>query len=502
MSDSLKSKTIRGAAWTGIERVANQTVGFLVSIILARLLAPSDYGVIGMLSVFLSISQLFIDAGFSSALIQKKDRTDADFSTVFWCNLGIAIVCYLVLFGAAPFIADFYKMPVLSGMMRVLGLVLITNAAYTIQVTRLTAILDFKTQAKVSFANCVTSGIVGITMAFMGFGPWALVTQSVFASLFSGCAYWMLSGWRPQLMFSKESFKRLFSFGSRILAASCLHTLYTNISPIIIGRKYSAAALGVYARSDSLVTLPGGIFQSTLGRVIYPVLSSIQDDESRLRAAYNKYLRVITSLVAPSMLLMAAVSEPLILTLIGTKWLACVPYIMILAIGWMVDPIILVNLNMIYVKGRSDVVLKLEVVKKVIALAIVVTSVQFGVIWLCVGRAVYSFIALGLNLHVCGPFIGMSFWQQMQEVWRIYMSGIAAALCAYGVVYASKIWLSQNGNWWCSFGTLAVSGMVGLGIYILLAVIQRFDVVTEVLALLQKARGRISNRHALGKLER
>lgn len=491
MAESLKSKTIRGAAWTGFERIANQMVGFVVSIVLARLLVPSDYGVVGMLSVFLSISQLFIDAGFSSALIQKKDRTDADFSTVFWCNLAISSTCYIVLFIAAPWIAEFYHMPVLKNLMRVLGLVLVINATYTIQVTRLTTILDFKTQAKVSFTNCILGGIVGITMAALGFGPWALVTQSIFHSIFCSIAYSCLTKWHPQFLFSRESFRRLFAFGSRILAASCLHTLYTNISPIIIGRKYSAAALGFYSRADSLVALPGGIFQSTLGRVIYPVLSSIQDDEPRLRVAYNKYLRIITSVVVPSMLLLAAVSEPLILTLIGAKWLSCVPFIMILAVGWMLDPIIIVNLNMIYVKGRSELVLKLEVVKKVIAIVIVVVAVQFGVIWLCVGRTVYSFIALGLNLHVCGPFIGMSFWRQMQEVWRIYVSGIVAALCSYGIVFASKTLMPQSGNWWHSFGTLTISALVGLGVYILLAVIQRFDVVAEAVSLLGKAKGRL-----------
>lgn len=489
MSDSLKNKTIRGAFWTGVEKVANQAVGFVISIVLARLLTPADYGTVGMLAVFLSISALFIDAGFTSALIQKKDRTDEDFSTVFWCNLAISTACYVILFAAAPWIAEFYRMPVLENMLRVLGLVLIINAIYTTQVTRLTTRLDFKTQAKVSFTNCILSGVVGITMAALGFGPWALVAQSVFASTFSCIAYWWVTKWHPQFSFSKESFRRLFSFGSRILAASCLHTIYTNISPVIIGRKYSAADLGTYTRGDSLVSLPGNIFQTTLGRVIFPVLSSIQDDEPRLRAAYNKYLRVITSLVAPCMLLMAAVSEPLILTLIGERWLACVPYIMILAVGWMVDPIIVVNLNMIYVKGRSDVVLKLEVVKKVIAIAIVVVTVQFGVIWLCVGRVVYSFIALGLNLHVCGPFIGMSFWRQMQEVWKIYMSGFLAALGAYGV--AAGLGGAAANGWWFQLARLAAAGMTGLGVYVALAMALKFDIVDEVRGLIQKAKGRI-----------
>lgn len=489
MSDSLKSKTIKCAIWTGVERVATQSVAFVISIILARLLTPSDYGVVGMLSVFLSISRLFIDAGFTSALIQKKDRTDADFSTVFWCNLAISTACYLLLFAAAPWISDFYHMPVLRNMTRVLGLVLVINAVYATQVTRLTALLDFKTQAKVSFSNCILSGIVGITMAYLGFGPWALAAQSIFQSVFCCVSYWCLTGWHPQFVFSRESFNRLFAFGSRLLAASCLHTIYTNISPVIIGRKYSAADLGTYTRSDSLVALPGNIFQSTLGRVVYPVLSSIQDDEPRLRAAYNKYLRIITSVVAPSMLMMAAVSEPLILTLIGDKWLACVPYIMILSVGWMVDPIIVVNLNMIYVKGRSDVVLKLEVAKKMIAITIVVVAVQFGVIWLCVGRVVYSFIALGLNLYVCGPFIGMSFWRQMHEVWKIYASGMIAAFGAYFIV--SMLGAVSFGSWFLQLTRLLVAGFVGLGIYVTLAIVLKFDVVAEGGALFQKARNRV-----------
>lgn len=491
MTDSLRNKTFNGVAWTTFERVGTQVVGFVVTIVLARLLSPSDYGVVGILTVFLSVSQMFIDCGFGSALIRQKNKLEADFSTVFWYNLVISLACYIVLFAISPFIAAFYGMPILKNVLRVIGLNLVLQALYTIQATRLTAYVKFRLQAKIAVVSSLISGGLGICLAYFGLGVWALVGQTMGAAVCAGILFWLFSGWHPRFVFSLESFRRLFGFGSKIMVASFLHTIYINISPLIIGRKYSAADLGFYSRGDSIAALPGGVFQSTLGRVIYPVLSSIQDDESRLRAAYNKYLRVITSIVAPSMLLMAAVSEPLILTLIGDRWLGCVPYVMILAICWMIDPIVVVNLNMIYVKGRSDLVLKLEVVKKVIAIAIVVVAVQFGVIWLCVGRAVYSFIALGLNLHVCGPFIGMSFWRQMQEVWKIYASGIVAALCAYGIVIASKTWLPQSGTWWQSFGTLAASGIVGLGIYATLAIALKFDVVAEGLALFQKARKRI-----------
>jgi O-antigen/teichoic acid export membrane protein len=329
-------------------------------------------------------------------------------------------------------------MPILKSVLRVVGLNLIIHALYTIQVTRLTALVNFSLQAKIMVSSSLVSGCIGITLAYCGYGVWALVGQTMSAAVFSGIMYWLFTGWRPRFLFSKKSFRELFGFGSKIMAAGFLHTIYMNISPLIIGRKFSAADLGYYSRGDSLAALPGGIFQSTLGRVIFPVLSSIQDDEERLQRTYNKYLRIITSLVAPSMLLLAACAEPLIMLLIGEKWLPCVPYLQLLAIAWVCDPIILVNLNILYVKGRSDVVLKLEIIKKIIAILIVVIAVQYGVIWLCVGRVVYSYIALILNIRYCGPFLKMGFWRQIKEVKAIYISGLLAAFLAFVIVQYTK----------------------------------------------------------------
>ena len=319
MPDTIKTQTIRGVMWTGMERIANQSAGLVISIVLARLLIPADYGVIGIMNVFLGIAGLFIDCGLSSGLLQKKDKTDADYSTVFWCNMVMSSLCYLIVFAASPWISIYYKIPALKDMLRVLGLILVINALHTIQVTRLTALLDFKSQAKVSFTNCILSGAFGIWLAYRGLGPWALVGQSVFAAIYRTIAYWCITRWHPRFLFSRDSFNSLFAFGSRILGASILHTIYGYISPLIIGRKYSTETLGFYTKADSLVTLPGGIFQATLGRVIYPVLVTIKDEEERLKVTYNKYLRIITSLVAPAMLVFAAVSKPLILTLIGEK---------------------------------------------------------------------------------------------------------------------------------------------------------------------------------------
>lgn len=481
MAESLKSKTLKGAFWTLLERFGTQVVGFIVSIVLARLLAPSDYGVIGILGVFLGISQMFIDCGFGSALIRKKDRTDIDFSTVFWFNLVSAIFFYIVLFFSAPFIADYYHMPILVSVLRVIGLTLIIHALYTIQVTRLTATVNFKPQAKVAVLSCIFSGIVGIALAYCGFGAWALVGQSLSAATFSGTLYWIFSGWKPQFIFSKSAFKELFGFSSKIVGASLLHTIYTNISPLIVGRKYTAAVLGFYSRADGLIRLPESIFQGTFGRVIFPVLSSIQNDEARLRAAYNKYLRLMTSIVAPFMLLLAACSEPLVTILIGEKWLPCVPYLQLLAIGVMVDPMTRVNLNVLYVKGRSDVVLKLEIIKKIIAIFIVVFAVQFGVLWLCVGRIIYAYIALALNVCFCGPFIGMGFWRQMREVAPIYTCAFVAAGIAYALAGLAIH----------PFCALVVAGLIGAALYLLLAWILKFDIIQELLSLFNKIKNKL-----------
>ena len=486
MPDSLKSKTINGVLWTGIDRILNQAVSFVISIILARLLTPSDYGVLGILNVCIGIASLFVDCGLTTGLLQKKNKNDDDYSTVFWCNILMSFLCYCIIFYFSPWIETYYNIKSLSIMLRVLGGILIINALYTIQTTRLTALIDFKSQAKVSFACCVLSGSIGLSFAYWGWGAWALVIQQLFASLFKSIAFCWISGWHPKFVFSKKSFNSLILFGFRIFAANIIGTIYNYLSPIIIGKKYSMSSLGSYTRADSLVQLPGSVFQSTFGRVIYPVLVSIQDDDERLREAYRKYLRIITSLVTPTMLILASVSESLILTLVGNKWIGCVPYVMLLAIAWMIDPIITVNLNILYVKGRSDIVLRLEFIKKAIAISIVVISVQFGVIWLCVGRLIYAYIALLINIYACCPFIGMSLTQQIKEIWIVYIGGLIAATGAYFVNFIILHILNLNQIWIQFLCCLIISTGVGGILYLVWAYCFDFEIIHEAILYLTK----------------
>lgn len=479
MSVQIKNKIFGGIVWTGLERFANQAAGFIIGIVLARLLTPSDYGVIGIMNVFIGIAGLFIDCGLSTALIQKKNRNDEDYSTVFWCNLFMSILCYVIIFLFSPWISRYYKMPELRIMLRVLSLVMIFNSLYSIQSTKMTAEVNFRTQAKISCTSCIFSGAFGIWMATLGLGPWALVLQSVFATVYRTVCYWIISKWRPLLSFSKKSFLSLFSFSSKLFISSLLDTVYNNISPMIIGKRYSPADLGIYTKGYNLVSLPNGVFQSTFGRVIFPILSQIQDDEKRLKEVYRKYLRIVTSIAIPCMLIFVAVSSPLIQTIYGDKWILCVPYIRLLSLGALTTPIICVNLNILYVKGRSDIVLKLEIIKKIIAISIVVFSIHFSVLSLCIGIVFYSYIALFINLHATGPFIGMTFWQQIKDVGIYYISSIVSAIAAFS---ASWIYsrFATNMSWLNHFTNLIVSCFTGAFLYLIFAFFFKFEIIDEI----------------------
>lgn len=252
MSESLKNKTVKGVFWSAVERFSVAGISFLFGLVLARLLSPSDYGVIAMLNIFMAISQTFIDSGFSSALIRKPDRTEADNATAFYFNIVVGLACYLLLFAAAPFIARFYDTPLLVPVTRVIGLNLLLNSLCVVQQALLTVRIDFKTQAKISLTATIVSGGVGILLAYSGFGVWALVVQSVSAAFLRMLLLWLLAKWRLQARFSKTSFRELFSYGSKLLASGLLDTVYNNLYTIVIGKKFTAASLGVYARADQL----------------------------------------------------------------------------------------------------------------------------------------------------------------------------------------------------------------------------------------------------------
>lgn len=431
MSSDLKKKTVTGVLWSLTGQFSVQGIQFLVSVVLARLLSPDDYGMIGMLAIFLAISQVFIDGGFSSALIQRKDCDDTTYSTVFYINVGISLVCYGILFAAAPFIADFYGQPILKDIARVSSLSLIIGALSATNTVQLTKRIDFKTQSKINVVSAILSGVTGIALAYSGFGVWALVAQSVSLALFKLVLTVFCVRWFPSLVFSRKIFKELFSFGSKLVLASLISSIYTNIRSLIIGKKFTPADLGQYTTANKFATMAGSSLSGVLYNVSFPVLSKVQDDDAVLLDAYKRFLSVSAFTIFPLMMLLAGITEPLIRFLVTDKWLECVPFLQILCFGWMYDCLTRINLNLLYVKGRSDLVLRLEIVKKTIAFTILFVSCFMGIIGICAGAAVYNFIAFFCNTYYTKRLLGYGFKEQfLQTLPYLILSLLVLAIAA------------------------------------------------------------------------
>lgn len=424
MSDSIKSKAVKGMAWTGLERFASQAIQFVIGIIIARILMPSDYGIIGMLAIFLAIAQTFLDSGFANALIQKKDRTDVDYSTVFYFNIVVSLILYVLFYVCAPYIASFYEMPVLKDVSRIVSLSLVINSLTIVQTAKLTIDLNFKLQSIAAIVSVIVSGIVGIVMAYNGCGVWALAFQGIVSAGVRAVVLWLFSHWRPLWVFSSESFKGLFSFGSKILCSGMINTIYQNIYTLVIGKYFNASDVGFFNRGNQFVQLPSEIVTQMVVKVNFPILSQYQDDNEKLIHTYKKLLRFPVFILYPILFGIMATASPMVEVLLGEKWLPCVPILQILCLGYMWSPLTHINLNLLYVKGRSDLVLKLELIKKPIAFIILIASIPFGILGMCAGRALYFFVAFAINCHYTNKILHYSFFLQFKEIFPIIINVI------------------------------------------------------------------------------
>ncbi len=433
MAETLKNKTIKGVVWSAVERFSVAGINFIFGLILARLLMPSDYGVIAMLAIFMAVAQTFIDSGFSNALIRKPDRTETDNATAFYFNIVVGIVCYIILFFSAPLIASFYDTPILVPLTRVLGLNLIFNSLCVVQQALLSVNLDFKTQAKISLLSVLISGPIGIACAYYGLGVWALVAQSVLAAFLRMFLLWLLAKWRPTERFSKSSFHSLFSYGSKLLASGLLDTIYNNLYTIIIGKKFAATDLGLYTRADHFAQFPAINITGILQRVSFPVLSTIQNEDERLAVNYRKFLRLSGFVVFPLMIGMAVVAEPLIRLILTDKWIACVPFLQVLCFALMWYPIHAINLNLLQVKGRSDLFLRLEIYKKILGVCTLCITVPLGLMAMCIGRVATSIICLALNTHYTGQLINLGYWKQMRDLLPTLLNSLVMGVLVYAV---------------------------------------------------------------------
>lgn len=476
MSDSLKSKTVKGVVWSSIERFSTQGVQFLIMIIMARLLTPKDYGLIGMLAIFLAVAQSLIDSGFSQALIRKQDRTDVDNSTVFYFNIVVSSALYLILFIAAPFVADFYNQPELTSVMRVVCLGVILNSLAVVQRALLTVRIDFKTQAKASLSAAVISGCIGIVLAYCGFGVWSLVVQQLLNLSVNTLLLWIFSKWRPIAVFSWKSFHELFAFGSKLLASGLLDTLYRNIYPIVIGKLFSASSLGHYTRAQQFSEFPSSNVTGIIQRVTYPILCGIQDETERLEAVYRKFLKLSAFIIFPLMIGMSAVARPFIDIVLGTQWGFCGQLLQIICFAMMWYPIHAINLNLLQVKGRSDLFLRLEIIKKILGITVLCITAPFGLVVMCYGQIFNSIVALVINTYYTGKLINVGFIRQMKDL----LPTILLSLTMFGAI------LLVNGFIEVNMHRLVIGVLVGIIVYASGSYIFKFKELQTLFSLIKR----------------
>lgn len=476
MSDSLKSKTVKGVVWSSIERFSTQGVQFLIMIIMARLLTPKDYGLIGMLAIFLAVAQSLIDSGFSQALIRKQDRTDVDNSTVFYFNIVVSSALYLILFIAAPFVADFYNQPELTSVMRVVCLGVILNSLAVVQRALLTVRIDFKTQAKASLSAAVISGCIGIVLAYCGFGVWSLVVQQLLNLSVNTLLLWIFSKWRPIAVFSWKSFHELFAFGSKMLASGLLDTLYRNIYPIVIGKLFSASSLGHYTRAHQFSEFPSSNVTGIIQRVTYPILCGIQDETERLAIVYRKFLKLSAFIIFPLMIGLSAVARPFIDIALGTQWGFCGQLLQIICFAMMWYPIHAINLNLLQVKGRSDLFLRLEIIKKILGITVLCITAPFGLVVMCYGQIFNSIVALVINTYYTGKLINVGFIRQMKDL----LPTILLSLTMFGAI------LLVNGFIEVNMHRLVIGVLVGIIVYASGSYIFKFKELQTLFSLIRR----------------
>lgn len=476
MSQSLKQRTVNGVIWTTLGRFSNQAIGFTLGLFIARILTPSDYGTVALLTIFFAISNTFVDSGFSTALVRKIDRTERDRSTVFYFNVAVALFFYVVLFFAAPYIAEFYEVPVLTKITRISGLTLVIGAFGGVQRAQLTYRLDFKSLAIVSFCNTVVSGVTGLTLAYKGFGVWALVYAGIASSVVGTILLCLIARWRPTERFSKESFKELFGFGSKLLASGLLDTTYTNMYSLVIGKVFSPATLGNFARAEQYAQFPSSNITGVLQSVTFPVLCEIQNDDERLRTNYRKLLKFSAFIVFPLMVGLSALAYPAIITILTEKWEGAVQYLQIICFAMMWYPIHAINLNLLQVKGRSDLFLRLEIIKKILGVTVLVVTIPMGLLAMCYGRIVTSILCLIINTHYTGKLIGVGSLTQMKDL----LPTLVRSMLMWGLVIFVVSFVESNAL------KLVVGTAVGGLFY--LATSFRSEEFREVLGLIKSKR--------------
>lgn len=477
---SLRKTATQGILWTFMQQFGTQIIGFVVSLVLARLLMPEEFGLIGMIGIFMGIGTALINSGLTQSLIRTEKPDQEDFSTVFFFNLVGSIVIYLIVFFIAPLIAKFYRQEILIDIIRVYSLTFIISAFATVQKTRLTKIMDFKTQMLVELPSLLGSGTLGIYLAYRGYGVWALVWMAVFQSLLSTIQFWIRSKWQPSLVFNVQKFKQHFKFGYKLALSGLLNTAFGNVYHIIIGRYFLASQVGFYTRADSLKQLPVSNLSNALNKVTYPLFASIQNDDVRLKRVYKEIMQMVVFIIAPVLVIMGVVAEPMIRFLFTEKWLPAVPYFQVLCIAGILYPIHAYNLNILNVKGRSDLFLRLEIIKKLLIIAVVAVSIQFGVMGLVWGQVITSVLAFFINTYYSGKLIDYKALEQTLDILPV----LVVAFIVGATVWAMDHYLHINEL--VDFYRLIILGFTGVVLYVSFAYVFKMSALSSIRKIILK----------------
>lgn len=436
MSKSFKKKTTQGIVWSAIEKFTRQGLMTFFSIIVARQLSPSDYGLVAMLTIFLTVAQIFVDSGFVEALIQKQNRTEIDFSTTFWFNIGVALLIYAILFLISPFIANFYGEPLLKDLLVWMALIFVINAFRTVQQAKLNIAMNFRRQAWISIISISISGCVGIWMACHDFGVWTLVWQPLLQNFLNVALLWISEKWIPSLVFSHSSFRDLFGFGSRLLMSRTLHAIYANGSFLLIGKFYSPVITGLYSQSTQMTSFVPTAINDVVARVAYPIECELQDNEEELQRRFFQMLRMTCFVLFPLMMGLAALAEPVVRLLLTEKWIEVVPLMRLLCFAWIWWPASNMSWQLLNAKHRSDYCLKAEIIKKIIAISILALSLFGGIKTVCLGMIIYYIADVYvMTLFTKRVLPKVTFFEEMKALLPILIRAMIMGIIVYSLKY-------------------------------------------------------------------
>jgi O-antigen/teichoic acid export membrane protein len=479
MLDSLRKSGKKGMLWSFLIQGGTQVINFIVTVLLARLLLPEQFGLIGMIAVFIAISRALLDGGFISSLIRTKDVDNVDYSTVFFVNLISSLILYGLLFITAPFIADFYEEEILINIIRVLGVVLIINAFSLVQSAKLNKALQFKTQFKLQLPSLLISALVSIWMAYNDYGVWSLVAKDLIYAMLATIQLWWYAKWIPSFVFDKGKFKYHFNFGYKLSLTQIINTSFNNLYNVIIGKYFSAAQLGYFTRARSLEQLPTGFFYNAFNRVFYPLLSQINNDDQQLKRVYSQLMRLVVFIVTPTLVYLGVVAEPFFRWLLTEKWLPAVPYFQLLLISGIFFPIHQYNLNICKLKGRSDMVLKLSMLQNSLLLLGAFSAVWYGINGLLYSLIIVNILITLINAHFSGKLIDYGLKNQVKDLHPILTLNITLAV----VFYILQITFFQELQ---DLWNLITAAMLFFTSYLGTAFLLKMRVTTDLLLYIKK----------------